>query len=83
MFVRLLASERPLAIEKFRHAHNRNYKKYSKVPRELRLCRMCASQVETPEHALLLCTGNDDLQVLRDDFFACIAPEWAELKGTA
>ena len=61
-FIRILASEHPFALEKFRHAYSRNYKKYAKVPRERRMCRMCAVAVESPGHALLLCDGKKSSQ---------------------
>jgi hypothetical protein len=38
------------------------------VPRSERLCRLCLSEVETPEHILFQCREDPDIVELRDDF---------------
>ena len=42
------------------------------------MCRMCAVAVESPEHALLLCDGNEELSTRRTQLFALIATRWPE-----
>ncbi|VDC04142.1 unnamed protein product [Peniophora sp. CBMAI 1063] len=81
-FVRVLASEHPFALEKLRHGHTRNYKIYSVVPRDRRLCRLCADAIESPEHALLLCTGDDRLRDMRAIFLAQAAARQPGLPDT-
>ncbi|KAF8998486.1 hypothetical protein BDZ89DRAFT_1000036, partial [Hymenopellis radicata] len=54
---RLLLSDPPLALEQLRRADR--YHPF--VPRDERLCRLCGSSIESPEHAILLCEGDPDL----------------------
>ncbi|KAJ7673275.1 hypothetical protein DFH06DRAFT_1359361 [Mycena polygramma] len=59
-----MLSTHQLAVERLRyvdHAHQ-------PVPREARVCRFCLNTVETPEHALLDCTGSPAVQNLRTIF---------------
>ncbi|VDB97613.1 unnamed protein product [Peniophora sp. CBMAI 1063] len=70
---KLMISSHPLAIERFRHGSGvRNGVKRLIVPREERLCRLCAKAVESPEHAVLVCNGSDALKRLRGDFYASL-----------
>lgn len=66
---RLLLSGHNLALERMRWAD----RYHESVPRERRLCRFCSAAVESPEHALLLCTGSEELVSLRDTFLTSIA----------
>src|ERR1700678_2318674 len=54
---RLLFSCHPLAREKLRQTEFRR----PKIPRELRLCRFCRAEIESPEHALFECIENQKL----------------------
>ncbi|KZV80030.1 hypothetical protein EXIGLDRAFT_559602, partial [Exidia glandulosa HHB12029] len=54
----LLVSDHRLSIERLRWA-NTAYP--YKIPRELRLCRLCTEKVEDPLHALFICTGQRTL----------------------
>ncbi|VDC04957.1 unnamed protein product [Peniophora sp. CBMAI 1063] len=65
---KLLASDHPFALEQLRWSSTRNGIKRSKVPRDDRLCRLCGLDVESPEHALLVCKGVPELLRVRDDF---------------
>ncbi|KAF5374013.1 hypothetical protein D9615_009920 [Tricholomella constricta] len=61
----IMLSTHMLAVEKLRwveHGHPR-------VNRAERLCRLCRTEVETPEHALLDCTASHELLALRHVFF--------------
>lgn len=51
------------------------------LPREDRLCRLCHSDVETPEHALLACEGSSALLDLRMDFWARACDTMPGLRG--
>lgn len=55
----VMLSHHHLAIEEMRRTGQ------SYTPRHLRLCRLCESAVETPEHALLGCQGSTELTTLR------------------
>ncbi|KAF7974114.1 hypothetical protein HWV62_13319 [Athelia sp. TMB] len=61
---RLLLSDHLLAVERLRYTERGR----PAIPRELRLCRFCKVEVETPEHALLICTGDIRLIELREVF---------------
>lgn len=65
---RLLFSHHPLALEALRHEDLSLGRKF--VPRDRRLCRFCTGAVETPEHALLECTANTTLPLIRARFLA-------------
>ncbi|KAJ6449896.1 hypothetical protein C8R45DRAFT_751526, partial [Mycena sanguinolenta] len=39
-----------------------------KIPRDLRVCRFCKAEIESPEHALLECTAELQLVQMRQDF---------------
>ncbi|KAJ7652699.1 hypothetical protein DFH06DRAFT_1093769 [Mycena polygramma] len=64
----VMLSTHQLAVERLRyvdHAHQ-------PVPREARVCRFCLNTVETPEHALLDCTGSPAVQNLRTIFLGTL-----------
>ncbi|KZV83904.1 hypothetical protein EXIGLDRAFT_625046 [Exidia glandulosa HHB12029] len=56
----LLAVERLAWTERYRR----------QVPHDERLCRFCRHAVETPEHAMLRCTGSQDLVEARTEYLA-------------
>ncbi|KZV69764.1 hypothetical protein PENSPDRAFT_652043, partial [Peniophora sp. CONT] len=79
---KLMVSSHPLALEQLRHTSGvRNGRKKLAVPRELRLCRFCSLAVESPEHALLSCSGSARLTALRADFYAKIQVLRPDLVG--
>ncbi|KAJ7018977.1 hypothetical protein C8F04DRAFT_976280, partial [Mycena alexandri] len=39
------------------------------IDRNLRVCRFCKAEIESPEHAMLECDAQPDLIALREDFF--------------
>ncbi|VDC07183.1 unnamed protein product [Peniophora sp. CBMAI 1063] len=82
VLIRILSNEHPFALEKFRHSYSRNYKTYSILPREHRFCRLCAGATESPEHALLICTGDDRLRDMRAIFLAQAAARQPGLPDT-
>ncbi|KAJ7497651.1 hypothetical protein FB451DRAFT_240391 [Mycena latifolia] len=45
------------------------------APRAMRLCRFCRTAVEDEAHALLVCTGHDRLQPIRETFMRDIYDE--------
>ncbi|KAJ7192169.1 hypothetical protein GGX14DRAFT_380326, partial [Mycena pura] len=49
-----------LALERLRWVAQRR----PRIDRNLRLCRFCKAQIESPEHALLQCTASADLMLL-------------------
>ncbi|SJL17056.1 uncharacterized protein ARMOST_20597 [Armillaria ostoyae] len=63
--VRLLTSSHTLAVEVLRWAERRR----PPVPHDQRLCRCCQVDVEDEAHVLLYCTGCNDLEALREQFF--------------
>ncbi|KAJ7309309.1 hypothetical protein DFH08DRAFT_1049982 [Mycena albidolilacea] len=63
---RLLLSSHCHALERLRWVEHRR----PRIDRNLRLCRFCKAEIESPEHALLQCTASADLVLLRDDFLA-------------
>lgn len=75
---RLLLSSHNLALERMRWSE----RYHDRVPRELRLCRLCANAVESPEHALLLCTGSEELIALREAFLTSIEPCLPSIKDS-
>ncbi|KAF9038844.1 hypothetical protein BDZ89DRAFT_1129597 [Hymenopellis radicata] len=44
-----------------------------------RLCRLCGSSIESPEHAILLCEGDPDLVALRNAALTLLAPSLPHL----
>ncbi|KAF8994366.1 hypothetical protein BDZ89DRAFT_898168, partial [Hymenopellis radicata] len=73
---RLLLSDHPLALEQLHQENGRRQpyrfpdvrradRYHPFVPRDERLCRLCGSSIESPEHAILLCEGDPDLVALR------------------
>ncbi|KAF8240369.1 hypothetical protein L208DRAFT_1233446 [Tricholoma matsutake] len=60
----LLLSSHALAIEHLRWPEHRR----PRVQQQWRLCRLCKNSVESPEHALLECTGSYELNNLRKKF---------------
>jgi exonuclease III len=68
---RLLFSCHPLALEKLRQTEFRR----PKIPRELRLCRFCRAEIESPEHALFQCIENPEIINLRNVFATSLANE--------
>ncbi|VDB85252.1 unnamed protein product [Peniophora sp. CBMAI 1063] len=65
---KLLVSDHPFALEQFRWSSTRNGIERLKVAREDRLCRLCGLAVESPEHALLVCEGVQELIDARKAF---------------
>lgn len=65
---RLLLSHHPLALEALRHEDLSLGRTF--VPRDRRLCRFCAEAMESPEHALLECSANMTLPLIRARFLA-------------
>lgn len=63
---RLLLSDHTLAVEVLR----RKTRYRPAVPHPWRLCRLCLQDVEDPIHALLVCSANRDLCVLRLQFLS-------------
>ncbi|KAJ7203348.1 hypothetical protein GGX14DRAFT_369705, partial [Mycena pura] len=63
---RLLLSSHCLALERLRWVEHRR----PRIDQNLRLCRFCKAEIESPEHALLQCTASADLVLLREDFMA-------------
>jgi hypothetical protein len=68
---RLLLSCHPLALEKLRQTEHRR----PKIPRDLRLCRFCQAEIESPEHALFECIENPEIVYLRDVLTCSLAVE--------
>ncbi|KAJ7905960.1 hypothetical protein B0H13DRAFT_1619982 [Mycena leptocephala] len=65
VLTRLLLSSHCLALERLRWVELcRPW-----IDRNLRVCRFCKAEVESPEHALLECMAQADLVELREDFF--------------
>jgi hypothetical protein len=65
---RLLLSDHPLAVEQLRRAS----RYHPAVPQNDRLCRLCRSHVETPEHVLLLCNASPSIADLRRAFIIAL-----------
>lgn len=63
--IRLLTSSHTLAVEVLRWPERRR----PPVPHDQRFCRYCHTEVEDEAHVLLYCTGSNDLEELRDQFF--------------
>ncbi|KAK7055895.1 hypothetical protein R3P38DRAFT_2498468, partial [Favolaschia claudopus] len=61
----LLLSTHQLALEVLRYANHAN----QPVQRSQRTCRFCRTEVESPEHALLICVSSVELTRTRDTFF--------------
>ncbi|PPQ83377.1 hypothetical protein CVT26_012753 [Gymnopilus dilepis] len=77
---RLILSCHPLALERLRHTEHRR----PKIPRDMRLCRFCKVHIESPEHALLECAGNEDIMALRTEFTNKLEyelPQWDLVKN--
>lgn len=62
----LVVSDHCLAIEQLRRGTRT---RTEKVPRALRLCRFCMSEIEDPLHALFTCTASEELVELRLSFW--------------
>lgn len=60
-----------MALEKLRQTEFRR----PKIPRELRLCRFCRAEIESPEHALFECIENPEIINLRNVFATSMANE--------
>ena len=63
---RLLLSSHCLALERLRWVELRP----PRIDRSLRVCRFCKAEIESPEHALLECTAEPQLLMLRADFIS-------------
>ncbi|PBK64645.1 hypothetical protein ARMSODRAFT_1053743 [Armillaria solidipes] len=61
----LLLGDHCLAVEQLRR-HSAYF--LPPVPRHLRLCRFCHSEIESPEHALLTCEGSTTLSAMRNQY---------------
>ncbi len=68
---RLILSDHCLAVEQLRR-HGKYF--LPCIPREDRLCRFCLEGIETPEHALLLCTGSNEVVESRLRSFLVLIP---------
>ncbi len=68
---RLILSDHCLAIEQLCR-HRMYFLPW--IPREDHLCRFCLEAIETPEHALLLCTGSDEVMESRSRSFLVLTP---------
>ncbi|KAK0421722.1 hypothetical protein EV421DRAFT_1724487 [Armillaria borealis] len=68
---RLILSDHCLAVEQLRR-HGKYFLPF--IPRENRLCRFCLEEIETPEHALLLCTGSNEVIDARSRSFLILRP---------
>ncbi len=75
---RLILSDHCLAVEHWQLRRHASFFLPS-IPREDRLCRLCLGSVETPEHALLLCMGSDEVVSARSKFFADLIPLFPSL----
>ncbi|KAJ6483349.1 hypothetical protein C8R45DRAFT_830461 [Mycena sanguinolenta] len=62
--MQLLLSSHCLALERLRWVEFRR----PVIPRDLRVCRFCKAEIESPEHALLECTAELQLVKMREDF---------------
>lgn len=47
------------------------------LPREERKCRLCETEIESPEHVLLECPSNEELVVLRREYVRDLASQCA------
>jgi exonuclease III len=77
---RLILSCHQLALEKLRHTEHRR----PKIPRDRRICRFCKCAVESPEHALLECEANLEINALRTVFTEKLAeevPDWGLIQA--
>jgi hypothetical protein len=62
---RLILGDHPLASEQLR----RGSRYHAPVPPHLRLCRLCALYVESPEHVLMSCIADPQLTALREQCY--------------
>lgn len=75
VMMKLMLSDHELAIEAFRRVR-------PKVDRHLRVCRLCGTEVETPEHILFSCsaplppTQDRALRSLKDNLRSHFGPQW-------
>ncbi|KAJ6495470.1 hypothetical protein C8R45DRAFT_824268, partial [Mycena sanguinolenta] len=60
----LLLSSHCLALERLHWVEFRR----PIIPRDLRVCRFCKTEIESPEHALLECTAELELVQMREEF---------------
>ena len=72
-------SDHPFALEHFRWSSTRNGIKRLKVDRDDRPCRLCGRDVQSPEHALLVCSGVPELVDARDRFVAQVRTRCPDL----
>ncbi len=68
---RLILSDHCFAVEQL-HRHEKYF--LPCIPREDRLCRFCLKGIETLEHALLLCTGSNNVVESRTKSFLILIP---------
>ncbi|KAK0430056.1 hypothetical protein EV421DRAFT_1666820, partial [Armillaria borealis] len=61
----LLLGDHCLAVEQLRR-HSAYF--LPPVPRHLCLCRFCRLEIESPEHALLMCDGSPTLSAMRNQY---------------
>jgi hypothetical protein len=72
----IMLSTHQLAVEVLRYTDHAN----QPVPRANRLCRLCKTTVETPEHALVTCASSDALVELRTRFLEQLFAKNPELQ---
>jgi hypothetical protein len=74
---RILLSNHIFALERLRWTESRR----PKIDRHLRLCRLCRSEVESPEHAILQCDASAEVSALRREFVEKVAAEIPTIQG--
>jgi hypothetical protein len=72
----IMLSTHQLAVEVLRYTDHVN----QPVPRANKLCRLCKTTVETPEHALVTCASSDALVELRTSFLEQLFAKNPELQ---
>jgi hypothetical protein len=72
----ILLSTHQLAIEILCYVNHN----HQQVPRENRLCRLCKTEIETPEHAMITCTSLDALVELQCIFLEQLFEKCPNLK---
>ena len=72
-------SDHPFALEHFRWSSTRIGIKRLKVDRDDRPCRLCGRDVQSPEHALLVCSGVPELVEAQDRFVAQVRTRCPDL----
>lgn len=76
--IQLLTGCHELAVERAKWLKGSDGKDMA-IPRNDRVCRLCRQAVETPEHALLECDQNTDLNSLRSAFWTKIRASLPEV----